>query len=66
MLSEGKKLYESALNTCMDEKTARKYRDTGKLPSELKGEHTWRTRKDPFVEDWKDIKQFMSLNTIFV
>lgn len=57
MLLEGKKLYKSALKTGMDEKTARKYRDTGKLPSELKKEHSWQTRKDPFKDDWEYIKQ---------
>jgi hypothetical protein len=36
----------------MDEKTARKYREIGKLPSELQQEHDWRTRKDPFEEAW--------------
>jgi hypothetical protein len=40
----------------MSEKTAVKYRDTGKLPSELKKEHTWRTREDPFESDWPEIK----------
>jgi len=42
----------------MDEKTALKYLrsgtlevlETGKLPSELKVFHTWRTRDDPFEE----------------
>ncbi len=40
----------------MDEKTARKYRKKGKLPSELKQEHTWRTRNDPFEDAWDGIK----------
>ena len=34
----------------MDEKTARKYRQKGKLPSQCKAEHAWKTRKDPFDE----------------
>jgi hypothetical protein len=55
MLSEGKKLNTSALRTEMDEKTARKYRDTGKLPSELKKEHAWRTRIDPFEDVWEEV-----------
>jgi len=61
MLSEGEKLYKSALKTGMAEKTARKYRNTGKLPSELKKEHTWRTRQDPFEFDWENIKQKLDL-----
>ena len=36
----------------MSERTARKYERAGKLPSQLKQPHTWRTRKDPFEEDW--------------
>ena len=44
MLSNEKTLKESALRSGMDEKTARKYRSIGELPSESKGEHTWRTR----------------------
>jgi len=39
----------------MDEKTARKYRDAGRFPSQLEKPRTWRTRKDPFEEDWEDI-----------
>ncbi|MCP4574668.1 MAG: IS21 family transposase, partial [Deltaproteobacteria bacterium] len=46
----------AAMKAGMDEKTARKYRDLGKLPSELKQEHTWRTRQDPFEEVWEEIK----------
>lgn len=60
MLSEGKKLSLSAAKAGMDEKTARKYRDTGKLPSEMKKEHTWRTRVDPFEKDWEKIKEMIS------
>lgn len=46
------KLGLAAARTGMDPKTAAKYRDAGKLPSELeKGRH-WRTREDPFEEDW--------------
>jgi len=60
MLSEGKNLSISAAKSGMDEKTARKYRDTGKLPSELKKEHTWRTRIDPFEKDWEEIREMIS------
>lgn len=60
MLSEGKNLSISAAKAGMDEKTARKYRDTGKLPSELKKEHTWRTRIDPFEKDWEKIREMIS------
>jgi len=39
----------------MDEKTARKYMRLDRLPSEIKEEHTWQTRKDPFEEVWEDL-----------
>lgn len=59
MLSKGEKLYTSALKMEMDEKTARKYRNTGKLPSELEKEHTWRTRIDPFTDEWEEIRKMI-------
>jgi len=59
MLSEGKNLSISAARAGMDEKTARKYRDTVKLPSELKKEHKWRTRIDPFEKDWEQIREMI-------
>jgi hypothetical protein len=59
MLSEQKSLAESACRSGMSEKTARKYRDSGKMPSELKSEHTWRTRKDPFKGDWPEIIELL-------
>ncbi|KKN06834.1 hypothetical protein LCGC14_1073240 [marine sediment metagenome] len=47
----------------MDEKTARKYLRLGKLPSELKVEHNWRTRPDPFSEVWEEVSCLLSFNT---
>ena len=46
----------------MDEKTARKYVKLGKLPSELKKPHTWRTRSDPFEEVWPEVCEFLQVN----
>ena len=37
----------AAAKSGMDEKTARKYERLGKLPSELKSEHNWRTTRRP-------------------
>ena len=62
MLSRGKNLKLSALASGMDVKTARKYRDSDKLPSELKKEHNWRTREDPFAEDWLKVKSLLENN----
>jgi hypothetical protein len=39
----------------MDRKTARKYVRAGKLPSERRTPHTWRTRDDPFAADWPTV-----------
>jgi transposase len=41
----------------MDRKTGRKYLRAGKLPSEMKiPERDYRTRKDPFEEDWEELR----------
>ena len=45
----------AAAQAGMDEKTARKYRDQGQLPSESSVPHTWRTRPDPFSEVWEEL-----------
>jgi len=48
-------LSKAALRADMDVKTARKYRDAGKLPSQMCVEHTWRTREDPFdARHWSE------------
>lgn len=52
----------AAMKSGMDEKTARKYRNQGNLPSELKKDHTWRTRQDPFEYTWHDIKMMLEIN----
>jgi transposase len=36
----------------MSESTGRRYERAGKLPSQLKRPHTWRTRPNPFEDDW--------------
>ena len=54
-LSLGKTLAQAADKANMDEKTARKYRRLGRLPSEVVSERTWRTRKDPFAEVWPEV-----------
>jgi hypothetical protein len=62
----------AAAKTGMDEKTARQYRRSGRLPSELRQAHTWRTRPDPFAEVWDDLCQKLGAypgleaNTLFV
>ena len=58
-LSSGKTLAQSADKAGMDEKTARKYRRLGRLPSEVAPERTWRTRKDPFVDVWPEVHELL-------
>ena len=43
---------KAALRAAMDRKTARRYRDAKRLPSELKTPRSYKTRKDPFEKDW--------------
>ena len=50
LLNEEQTLSLASAKSGMDEKTARKYRCLGKVPSEVSKEHSWRTREDPFAE----------------
>jgi hypothetical protein len=54
-LSSGITLAQAADKANMDEKTARKYRLLGRLPSEVAPQRTWRTRTDPFTEVWPEV-----------
>ena len=51
--------YQAADAAGISSKTAHKYLKGGKLPSQCKVEHTWPTRRDPFVDDWAFISQVM-------
>lgn len=55
----------AAAKAGMDEKTARKYRRSGKLASEMAQSHTWRTRPDPFEEVWEEIRDKLKDNAGF-
>jgi hypothetical protein len=46
----------------VDEKTARKYRDSDRLPSQRRAPHTWRTREDPFQDVWPELEGMLRLN----
>lgn len=59
MAAQGRSLTKAAAQADMDEKTARKYLDLKKIPSELKQPHTWRTRKDPFEKVWEEVETFL-------
>ena len=43
----------------MGEKAARKYLKTGLLPSQMKKERQWRTRRDPFAEAWSEAEALL-------
>ncbi len=46
----------ASMRAGMDRTTGRKYLRLGKPPSELRRARTWRTRPDPFEEDWPEIE----------
>lgn len=61
LLESGEKKGIAAMKAGMDEKTARKYAKAGKLPKDLKSEHTWRTRKDPFEGVFSDVEEKLKI-----
>ena len=52
----------AALRSGMDAKTARKYRRLGRLPSEVRMPHSWRTHPDPFADVWTGVVERLALN----
>jgi hypothetical protein len=46
----------AGLRAGMSRNTASKYVGVGRLPSELREARDWRTREDPFAEDWPEIR----------
>jgi hypothetical protein len=52
----------AAAKAGMDEKTAREYLKKGTLPSQCRKEHNWRTRPDPFEQEWEEIKEQLEVN----
>jgi hypothetical protein len=59
MKARGRSLTKAASHADIDEKTARKYLKLEKLPSEVKKSHTWRTRKDPFEDNWAEAERYL-------
>ncbi len=63
LLHSRKPLSVAAMRVDMDRKTARKYRDEAKLPSELETwPRTWRTREDPFADVWEEVREQLELS----
>ncbi|MBN4056371.1 IS21 family transposase [Rhodothermus sp. AH-315-K08] len=52
----------AAAKAGMDEKTARKYRRLGRLPSEVQQPHNWSGYDDVFVEVWEHICALLEIN----
>jgi len=62
LIKTEKTLSLAASKSGMDEKTARKYNKSKKLPSQMKEEHPWRTRKDSFEEAWQEVCDYLQTN----
>jgi len=62
LINKEQRLQTAAAKAGMSEKTARKYRQSGKLPSQVKAIHDWRTREDSFQEDWPWIQELLAYN----
>ena len=62
LIGKGMNLGLAAAKAGMDEKTARKYRSLGKLPHEVRVEHFWQTREDPFDEVWGGVEEKLRIN----
>ena len=54
------KVGQAAMKAGMDRKTARRYIAAGKLPSEIRQPRWWRTRHDPFAEDWPAVVKMLT------
>ncbi len=52
----------AAAKAGMDAKTARKYLQEGRLPSEKEPDRTWRTRSDPFERVWEEVREQITAN----
>ena len=50
----------AAMKAGMDRKTARKYIAASKMPSDMVQPRTWRTREDPFADDWPELEKVLT------
>ena len=58
-------LWKASSKAGMDVKTARKYLGSDTLPSQMRKDHDWRTRKDPFEGVWDEIEEMLRDDTGF-
>ena len=59
-MSKDGQIGRAAMKAGMDRKTARRYVAAAKLPSEMKQPRSWRTRPDPFAEDWPAVAEMLA------
>ena len=62
LIGKERTLSTAAAKAGMDEKTARKYRRLGRLPSELERARTYRTREDPFARVWDEVREKLKIH----
>lgn len=58
-MSRHGKIGRASMMAGMERKTGRKYVRLGKVPSQIEIQRTWRTREDPFEEDWPKIEKMI-------
>jgi hypothetical protein len=59
--SKGRSQEQAAVKANLkSRKTVSKYELLGQLPSELKHARSYRTRHDPFREDWPEVEQMLA------
>jgi hypothetical protein len=59
-MSKHGKIGRASMMAGMDRKTGRKYVVLGKTPSQVEKKREWRTREDPFEEDWPEISKMLT------
>ena len=62
MKNKHQHLYQAADAAGMSTKTARKYLQSGVLPSQCQPLHDWATYPDAFAEDWPWVEDFLKTN----
>ena len=61
-LGRNKPLATAAARAGMSERTARRWRQRGMLPSETVKPRSWRTREDPFADVWPEVEAMLELD----
>jgi hypothetical protein len=59
-LHQGASLKKAAMKAGMDRKSARKYRELDRLPSEARPPRDWRTRPDPLAAVWPELEAMLT------